>query len=172
MRFNNNNCSVIVKYHHEFNRLPKKNLITHTLLKGVHYGFYRASVCKEVDENDESYLFIGNSLEVPDETWKIVNIPAIISTERRGRITDYFIPDSSVRSYIRSYFNKSADEDRFNVNCIYHSPDRNPSMCIDVVKGVFYCFTCRASGTTLKLICKIRATKCGKPKHVSCAGVK
>jgi hypothetical protein len=32
------------------------------------------------------------------------------------------------------------------VRCIFHRPDRHPSLSIDLDRGIFHCFACRVGG--------------------------
>jgi len=162
--FYNNVNNIIIKYHHDLNGLPKSNLITYILKDGHYYGFYTTENMDMVDDN--SYLFTGDSIEIPIDVSKLLLCPNI---NPKRKITNYSVANNGSRLYVKTYFKTS--ENKFKVNCLYHS-DKTPSMHVEVEKGIFHCFTCNASGTILKLANKIRASECRQTEHISTFGVK
>lgn len=58
----------------------------------------------------------------------------------------------SLESYFLSQGGVIEGQDEIKIRCVYHSPDKKPSLRVNLEKGVFHCFSCTARGKIKKLI--------------------
>jgi len=149
-----NNSNIVIKYHSKLDSLPKPNLIAYVPIGGVFFGFYTVN-----NTNDDSFLFVGKSLDVPTETFRLLSqysqLPSKISSYHKKKKC------STAAKCIKNYFKTT--EEKFKGNCVFHV-DKNPSMHVDLNRGIFHCFACNSSGTITKLVSKIRASECWQTK--------
>jgi hypothetical protein len=157
LSFVNNNDSIIVKCDSNINNLPTKYLITAIEVDGISYGFY----VNEPDIEYKSILFIGKTIKIPEDfkqqfnmLQRIYNLPKFNKKIKINSKSERSKVNTDARKNIVKTFFKT-NEDVFKVCCIFHN-DRNPSMSINLQMGTFYCFSCKTSGTIVKLVNKIR----------------
>ena len=151
--FNDKNC-LVVKFDNSSENLSKLHLITSIEINNIHYGFY---LNKKNIENVKSFLFIGKFITFPAHYRKefalIQNICNLPKINKQTSIRNYFFPVNL--DVVRKYFKIDDDVNIFKVKCVFHD-DKNPSMTVDLEKGLFYCFGCCSGGKLVKLIHQIK----------------
>lgn len=67
-----------------------------------------------------------------------------------------YFPDPA--DFYFTYFGKikkTGNNDFAVVNCCFHSPDKNPSLSINLKTGSFCCFSCGAKGHNIVKFCQL-----------------
>lgn len=154
MKFVNDKDCIIIKYDTCLANLPTRHLITTIIVQNVYYGFY---LNKKDIEWSKSNLFVGKYIEFSEQFLNEYNLLQNICINMPQRINKQsFQSFDSKKSFIKGFFNVEVDV--FKTHCLFHD-DHNPSMSVNLESGVYYCFSCKTSGTLIKLVNRIHSIK-------------